>query len=252
MEVARVASLRGHKVTLYEKENKLGGLVNIASAHPRLYTRDLYNIVTYLQGQMKKLGVELCLGQEVKEGQLKGLEVAVLATGSKPLLPSLPGMELSLCMSNDQYLKGKPKLGKRIIVVGTAYGTETALSLAREDKEVVLLEEAEGYIWPPYMHDPLRQEVLKNYINEQKSLTLLFNTRVSSITKTGLSYRASSGKEAFIEAEHIIFAQDRKPENSLAKSLKASSEEFYQIGDCISPRTIGHAIEEAAYTGRRF
>ena len=91
MEAARVAALRGHKVSLLTKEPRLGGLLTIAS----LVNTEIYNLNKYLIAQIKKLGVKVILGREVTLSLIDDLkpDAIILATGATPLLPDIPGID---------------------------------------------------------------------------------------------------------------------------------------------------------------
>ena len=95
MESARVAALRGHRVTLFEKERKLGGLLHLAEMIKGSQVEDLGSIVRYQKTQLAKLGVNVHLGTELTQSEIETLnpDVVVLATGGVPLPPDIPGIE---------------------------------------------------------------------------------------------------------------------------------------------------------------
>ena len=94
METARVAALRGHEVTLYEKESELGGQLNIAAKAPG--RADFTEVPRYYILQMKLLNVEVHLGTEVTAEMVKekNPDAVVVATGSLPEKPFLPGSDM--------------------------------------------------------------------------------------------------------------------------------------------------------------
>lgn len=262
METARVCTLRGHSVTLYEKENRLGGLVNLASAHPRLYTRDLYNIVEYLSTQLEKLSVSVHQGTEVTPEMIEDLnpDVVVVATGSRPSVPAIPGIDGSNVVTLDDYLDKKAKVGKKVAVIGGRHGAEVAVSLAREKKDVVLIESSDqifdlvslatvGVPDPPYMWDVMRILLLQGFFKEDgvKEMT---GIEVKGITPDGVQVLGKDGKEDTIEADTVIVASGRESNRDLISSLRGKVKEIYEIGDCVKPRSIKEAIDDANYVAR--
>jgi len=278
MEAARVAQLRGHKVALYEKGEILGGLVNIASAHPRLYTRDLRNIVDYLIYEIERLGIKVELGKEITRELIDTLkpDVVIVATGSRPLIPEIPGIENPDVMIQDDYLRKKTKVGEKVVIIGGNDGAETAVSLARGKKEVTLVEESGDIAWPIYICDPMRQAWLCRYLKEA-GVRVFARAKVTEITDEGVKivyneeeiptpdFRNMSvagkrvevvdkewkGEPLTIEADTVIIAPGRVSNKELTQSLRDKIEELYEIGDCVEPRSIYWAIKEAAYIARQ-
>jgi len=92
MEAARVSALKGHEVQLYEKENRLGGALNMASAIPG--KEKLRWIIEYYAYKLPRLGVRLKLGQVLgrREVEKQKPDVIIVATGSKPVIPEIPSV----------------------------------------------------------------------------------------------------------------------------------------------------------------
>ena len=127
MEAARVATLRGHEVTLYERNSELGGNLLIASAAPGkdkiLWVRD------YLASQVKKLKVKIELNADVSLELVEKVkpDVVVLATGSTPMIPEIPGADSRKVINAWEVLSGKAKIdGEKVVVIGgSMVGCET-------------------------------------------------------------------------------------------------------------------------------
>lgn len=250
MEAARVAALRGHEVVLFEKSQKLGGLVStVASQIPRLNTRDLNNIVTYLTKQLQKLpNVTVKLGCEasVETISQEKPDVVILATGSEPVIPEVPGIGSSKVITLDKYLSEKCAVGEKVVVVGGHNGAETAVSLAREGKKVAIVEESTKIAEPPYI-TPLasRHWLLLDYVKEE-GIEVFTQAKLKEIVGTGVVIVDKDGKEHTLEADTIIIAGERRAKNELYSQLRASVPEVYCVGDCVAPRKIFEAIHEAA------
>ena len=252
MEAGRVAALRGHDVSLWESEGRLGGLVNLAAALPRLFTHELSNIVEWLSGQLRQLPVNIQLNKEASAELIEQFqpEVVILAVGSQIALPQIPGINRASVITLDQYLAGKARVGEKVAVIGAAYGTEVAVSLGREGKKVTVLEEGgpEQMFAAPYM-DVIRMVALPKLVQEHQ-VPILAGIKVKEITEKGVRYTTQEGKEEALEADNIILALRRQPRAELSKALKGKVKELYEIGDCCAPRRILSAIHDGAYTAR--
>jgi 2,4-dienoyl-CoA reductase-like NADH-dependent reductase (Old Yellow Enzyme family)/thioredoxin reductase len=257
MQAAVTLAERGHKVSLYEKDERLGGLVRfVSSAHPGLNTRDLRNIIDYLLVQLEKTkGITLHLRTEVTREMVERAkpDAIVVATGSEESIPEVPGVSLGKVFTNEHYLRagGNVPVGRRVVVIGGNFGAETALSLANEGKEVVMVEESDSINRPIYIQDIYsRGFMLDGLIERSGKVRVLINTKPIEITETGVIVENREGKMT-IKCDSVIVALDRKPKNSLYDGLKGMASEVYAAGDCVAPRDIFHAIHDAAYVARK-
>jgi len=251
MEAARIAALRKHQVLLYERQERLGGLVNLAANIPRLYTRDLYNIVQYLVHQLRILGVRIELGKEVTLDLVKqlGPEVIILATGSRFIWPHIPGIDHPWVMGLSDYVSRSRPVGDRVVVIGGHEGAEIAVSLAREKKEVTLVEETDNIAQPFYMYDILRQGMLMDFIQKEE-VRVLTKTRVKEILPGQVLLQEASGQERSLPADTVVVAYGRQSNRELAEELQKAGLSFYEIGDCVEPRSIAEAIDDGSYVAR--
>ncbi len=248
MEFARVATLRGHKVTIYEKGNELGGAVcSVASRIPKLNTHDLMNSVIYLGAQLKKLGVKTILGKGVTPDSVAGIDAdaVVLATGSVPAVPAIPGISGRNVVMLDDYLKNQPEVGRRVVVLGGGHGWETAVSLAKEGKETTLVEESSDTGDAPYITRMRRPALV--FFGREAGLNILTGAKVHEINDYGVVVTDRTGKTRLLPADNVIIALNRLPNNPLKRALEGQSKEFYSIGDCVAPM---HAME-AIHSGSR-
>lgn len=252
MEAARVAALRGHQVTLWEREKHLGGLTNRAAALPRLYVKELANVIEWLPDQLKRLLVQVETGKEATAQAVEAFQAdaVVLATGSRPVpldLPIAPGPQV---ITLDEYLAGGVQVGQRVTVIGGAHGSEVAVSLGREGKTVTLLESGppELIASAPYM-DMVRRVVLQGYLQEAK-VNVLTQVKVKGITSEGVELTHADGRQEMVAADTVIAALERRADNQLAQQLRGKVAELYQVGDGVEPRRMAAAIHEAAFWAR--
>jgi 2-enoate reductase len=248
MEAARVAALRGHQVTLYEKGDHLAGNI------PRVYTREVNNIAEWLSTQLHKLQVPVELGVEVTPALVEQVrpEVVILATGSRPFIPDVPGVQGQGVITLDDYLKKRPEVGSTVIVWGGDYGCEIALSLARQGKTVTLVSETDQIAVPPYMTQPetaVRQGVLLDSL-EQAKVNIKRRCQVKQIVPGGMIVRTDSGEET-LEANTIIIALRRLSLDNLFQDLLARGLPVYKVGDCVEPQNILEAVHTAYRVGQQ-
>jgi NADPH-dependent 2,4-dienoyl-CoA reductase/sulfur reductase-like enzyme len=256
MEAADIAASRGHDVTLFEKSDRLGGLVNVSAAIPRVYTRELGQIARQLAERMQKAGVKVQLGKEATADDVLALkpDVVVIATGSVPVTSDLPGAGKPHVFTQEEYIEETPPLGNNVVVLGVL-GAELGLGLAREGKRVVLLDEHPEPDMTvlinntPYLHDQWRSQLLMEMIHEEPNLHIRTGAKAKAITDEGVlfNYKDLSWEE-LAPADNVILALGRRPVRELADALKAAGVEVREVGDCVEPRTIWNAIHEGAFT----
>jgi len=245
MEVARAATLRGHQVSLYEKGEALGGRVSsMASKIPRVQTRDLRLCVGWLKRQMKNLEIPVMLETEVTPSLVEKEKpgVVVLATGSVLILPQLPGVDKGNVLTIDDYLIDGKEIGERVVIIGGQHGSEVALSLARRGKRVTIMEERGAIALAPYLLS--RRGVLLKYISEA-GIEVLTRTGLKEINQRGVIVVDGEGNERSKEADSVLFALDRSPDDALEERLKEKVPEIHKVGDCHRPLHTLHAFHSA-------
>ncbi len=268
MEAARVAALRGHDVTLYEKENHLGGSMPVAATIKGLDIEDLPAIVRYLNMQMTRLGVKINLGKEVNRALIERIkpDVLILATGGLYSIPDIPGIDSPKVVKAadlNRRLKGflrffSPRLliwatklwmpiGKNVVIIGGGiHGLQTAVFLVKRGRKVTVLETAEK----------MGKMVIENHKVRlfgwlaQKGVTLYPGVRYDGITDKGLTITTKEGEKKTLSADTILPALPMVPDTELIKSLKGTVPEIYQIGDCGDPALIIDAIGDGSRIGR--
>ncbi|MBI4595032.1 MAG: FAD-dependent oxidoreductase [Candidatus Tectomicrobia bacterium] len=254
MEAARVATLRGHEVNLYEKSEQLGGAVaSMASAFPRLYTRDLYNIVEYLQGQMNRLEVKVELKSEVTVSLIeeKQPDAIVFASGAETYKPELSWMSSPKVFFLEDYLRQQSLPGERVVIVGGHHGCEAAVSLAREKKKVTIVEESDALAMTPYIYI-VRRIALLRYVEKEK-VAVLSRTKIKEMNENKLVLLGQDGRQQSLEFDSILIALGRNPNRHLINAIneKWPGLETYEIGDCREPRNIMAAVHEGFRAGQQ-
>jgi 2,4-dienoyl-CoA reductase-like NADH-dependent reductase (Old Yellow Enzyme family)/thioredoxin reductase len=250
MEAARVAALRGHEVSLYEKGETLGGRVtSMAGAIPNVNTSDLMLGVKWLRQQMDVLKIPVALQTQITPElvEKEKPDAVVLATGSVSGSPGIPGMDKAHVLTVDDYLADRKEPGDKVAVIGGQHGAEVALSLARAGRTVTVIEEKKAIALAPYLLT--RRFVLLGYIKEA-GIEVLTRASVREINEGGVVVVGPDGKERTIEADSVLLALERLPDDGLEEQLKSMVAEIYKVGDCDRPLHTFHAFHSANRVAR--
>jgi 2,4-dienoyl-CoA reductase-like NADH-dependent reductase (Old Yellow Enzyme family)/thioredoxin reductase len=247
LEAARVAALRGHQVTLWERENKLGGRL-LEASKPK-HKRDMRPFAPWLSRQVVKLGVKVQLGKEatVKSVLAAKPDVVITATGGDPLYPAIQGIKKPNVVTAIDVLLGKVKVGESVVVIGGAQpGLDVALFLAEEmGKKVTIISRQPEIAREIFEID--RGHILIAFADHGgKCLT---NTETKKITDNGIIVINKEGKEQAIKADTVVLARGLTPRNKLYEALLGKVPELYNIGDSKEPRVIMNAVHEGFYAG---
>jgi NADPH-dependent 2,4-dienoyl-CoA reductase/sulfur reductase-like enzyme len=246
MQAALTAAERGHEVILCEKSGKLGGAIRCEKNVP--FKR---NMELYLERQEKAIrnsGIDLRMNTEVTPELAKQLkaDVIIAATGAKPVKPKIPGIDGKIVESAENAYLHPEILGEKVCILGAGLvGLELAIYLAMQGKQVQVLE------LMPQLNDGgnflhaigLRAELKK------QGVKVAYETKAAEIRDGGVLAQSKDG-EVFFPANKVIYAVGQRAESEAAMSLRFCAPEFYQIGDCLSPRNITCAVSEAFHTAR--
>ena len=250
MEAARVAAMRGHRVSLYERETRLGGQLDVASRPPN--NHPIQRLSEYLIGQIGGLGVEIHTGVTVTPQLVaeKNPDVVVVATGSNPILPDVPGLGHNHVVLAADVLEKKVKTGQRVVVIGGGLvGMDTSLVLAQEGKQVILVEMLPRIGANANVFELLF--LMERFID--LGVQVLTNTKLLSIHPGGVTVvmteLTSENEVIFIRADTVVMAIGYRASQDLAQELEKSGRPIYVIGDCREPRKIIDAIHEGFQVG---
>ncbi|MCF6158946.1 MAG: FAD-dependent oxidoreductase [wastewater metagenome] len=278
MEAARVLALRGHKVTLYEKKDQLGGQLRYACIPPG--REEVQNIITYLEKQVMKHNVDLKIGKEadVRILQEEHPDAVVVATGGRPITPDIPGVSGKNVYSATGILEGNVPLGKDVVIIGGGtIGCEVALYAAKQgamrpevacfllkhkvitaqdvityttkgNRNVTILEMKRkvGGGFGISTRWIILQELKDAEVHEITNIKVkevIENDNESGKRQGGVIYE-KDGREHFIKADTVIIAAGYSPDNELQKHIGEKFSEIYSVGDCVKVRTALEAIHE--------
>jgi len=240
LEAAMVAALRGHRVTLWERSARLGGLMVAASVPD--FKQDMRSLIEYLSTQVNKLGVEVHFMKEatLELVQQFNPEVVIVAVGAASIIPDIPGAKGDNVLSAVDLLLGNREPGETVVMAGgSAVGCETAAYLARKGKKVTVV--ARRGLIPEGMNANSRTGLL-NLVKES-GVEVLTATKLVEIGETGAIVDTDSGKRE-LKADSIVLALGLQVESTLRGDLEGKVPELYAVGDCVEPRKILNAIWE--------
>lgn len=228
LEAARVAALRGHDVTLFEKTTSLGGQLNIACVPPRKEemrraTQDLIHAVC-------NAGVHLCMGQTRTAEQLKdaGFEAVINAVGAHSAAPRIPGIDGVNVADAWKVLAGEQQVYGTVAVIGGGMvGCETAEYLAARGCKVSVIEMMDKIAAGESTTIlPTLLENYKTYGVEQYP-----SHKVKEFRMDAVVCENKDGAEVTIPCDHIVLAMGARSNAFDAAALEAANIPVYSIGD---------------------
>jgi 2,4-dienoyl-CoA reductase-like NADH-dependent reductase (Old Yellow Enzyme family)/thioredoxin reductase len=244
MQAAITATERGHKVTLYEKSDSLGGLLKVADRDPIKYLHKKYK--DYLVLQVKKLGVDVKMNTEATPALLEATrpDVILVASGSNHIIPNIPGVNRSNVLTAVAAHQRGAQIGQKVVIIGgNLVGCETALYIKQLGKHVTIVEMTErlhadaNFAIEPSISAHLEQGV-----------TCLANSKCTTISDQGVHISKTSGETEIIPADTVILAVGMRSNSETYQSMMNSAVMVVPIGDCIKPATIQQASRTGYYT----
>jgi 2,4-dienoyl-CoA reductase (NADPH2) len=269
LEAARVAAMRSHGVTLYDRLTRIGGLLPIAALVKGTELEDLPAMVKYFKRQLKKLGVKTVLGKDMTAADILKMapDVVIIAGGGVPAVLDIPGISRpSVVSSAELHRKLKfflrfigPKtlrwltrfylpVGKKVVIIGgSLHGCELGEFLTKRGRRVTIVEKSatlgQGMV-----------DVIQAYLFDwfrKRGVTLISGVKeYVEIDDKGLTIINKGGEKQTIPADTIIPTLPLLPDLALFASLKGKAPEVYAVGDCQEPLLIADAISQGMETAR--
>ena len=251
LEAARMAAIRGHRVVLFEKTAELGGQVLLAARAPA--RAEYAGIVRFLSAQVRKLGVELRLSREATAPAVlaEHPDAVVVATGSHPFLPPVPGGDGKHVVTDRDVLAGEAKVGANVVVVDDVH-TQQALSTA----ELLLTQGKRVEVISPLFYvgqdigvtsiAPLYKRLFTG------GVVLTPGTELRAVEGSAVIVaNVYSGLERRIEGvDTVVLSAGSRSTDSLYRALKGRVRDLYAVGDCVAPRGVHQAILDATRVAR--
>ena len=228
LEAARVAALRGHDVTLFEKTTSLGGQLNIACVPPR--KEEMRRAAQDLIHAVCNAGVHLCMGQTRTAEQLKeaGFEAVINAVGAHSAAPRIPGIDGVNVADAWKVLAGEQQVYGTVAVIGGGMvGCETAEYLAARGCKVSVIEMMDKIAAGESTTIlPTLLENYKTYGVEQYP-----SHKVKEFRMDAVVCENKDGAEVTIPCDHIVLAMGARSNEFDAAALEAANIPVYSIGD---------------------
>lgn len=253
LETARVAASRGHSVTLYERGPELGGQTLIAARAP---SRDGFlDLARYQVGQMKLLGVDVRLNAEATSEMIlaQGPDAVVIATGSTPFIPDIPGADGPNVSEVRQVLDGEVAIGHNVVIIAGELGMQalgTADFLAEQGKKVEILHPY-NVVTPMTVEPNTRMAVYRRLYQNGAVVTL--DTGVRRIEgSTVVAFNTLTNQERRIPGvDSVVIAYGGTPDDSLYRALKDRVKEIHLVGDAHTIRKLHFITMDGATVGRQ-
>ncbi|WP_397541760.1 FAD-dependent oxidoreductase [Roseovarius salis] len=265
LSAAMTAAARGHDVTLFDRDTRIGGQLNMAREIPG--KEEFHGLVSWYETMMAEHGIRLKLGQDVTPARLDGFDEVIVATGVLPRDPGIPGQDGDNVLSYADVLRGKAPVGPRVAIVGAGgIGFDVAEFLVHEGTSpTVKLDEwqAEWGVCDPARHrsglcpegprpdPPARQVTLLQRKAERpgkrlgkttgwihrlslrmKQVEMIPGVNYERIDADGLhiSFGESRENPRLIEADTVVLCAGQLSERSLADALEAAGRDVHVIG----------------------
>jgi 2,4-dienoyl-CoA reductase-like NADH-dependent reductase (Old Yellow Enzyme family)/thioredoxin reductase len=242
MQAALLASKRGHEVVLYEKDDTLGGQLKISSIAP--CKEEMEEALKYIKYMLRKTNARVILNKAPTNEEIlsHNPEAVIVALGSRPSFPKVPGIDLPLVYDVRRVYEGVVDLGRNVVIVGGGdIGCETADLLAEKGMDVTIVEALEEVLHR--MKEIPKQELLKRLNNQ--NVTILTSTELMAVETGKVIVQTKDGAREELAADSVIFSTGAAPADSLAETLEGSVEEVYVVGDAKEPGNLGQALRDA-------
>lgn len=247
LNAAWVAAKRGHDVHLYEKQVFLGG--QLVPGSRTAYKREMQSLINFQKKQVELNGVTCHLGLNVTADTVQEAnpDVVILATGSKPILPPVEGIDGETVTTFDIVLNGKNQENQQTVVIGGgATGCEVAFHLSDGGSPVTIVE-----MMPKIGGDleAITKKILIRKLKEN-NVRILTEHHLLRMDKNGVIVAGPDEIEKKIEADRVVVAIGILPDDTIHQKIRDLGFETHVIGDCLKPRSAKAAIFEGAKIGR--
>lgn len=245
MKAAITAAERGHKVTLFEKSNALGGLQRHTDYCPLKWSFKDYK--DYLINQVEKAGIDVHLKTDATPEMIKskGFDAVLVALGAEPFIPNIPGADgENVYDILDAYAREK-SMGKNVVLIGGGdFGTEAGISLAKAGHNIIALTSADEMMTSG-PHDRIAQIDL--YQN-MENFSYIVKATVTGISGDKVNYKDADGNEKSVKADSVVIYAGLKPRQQEALKFSDSAKQVLLLGDCTGHNgTIQKTIRSAFF-----
>jgi len=247
MEAARVASIRGHKVTLFEATDKLGGALKSGSV-PK-FKDDDKRLIKWYEHQMELLNVNILLNKRASKEDIdaENPDVVFVAEGSNAIVPKIEGIEKAV-MAED-ILSGKVTMENNAVIVGGGLvGSELALYYANNGKKTTIVEALDDILRLGNPLPPMNEFMLRELLEFNK-VAIKAGRKLAKINTNSIEMISDSGTEE-MKCAQVVLAIGYRSNNTIYNAIKNEYPEVYNLGDSQKVRNIKGAVWDAYEVAR--
>jgi len=238
MKAAIILAERGHRVTLFEKEDRLGGVLNILDGVS--FKWPVTNFKNYLVRQVDKHNIEVRLNTAPTREELEAAEfdTVVVGVGASPVIPRIPGIKgKNVITAIDAYKDPSRVKGNVVVIGGGEIGVECAMYMCDLGHKAKVLEMADKLAQdstPIHFYTMFR----KAWEDRKPKFSSEVNAKVTKVDAKGVHYKDKNGKEKVVPADTVIVAVGMKANVDEAFALNGCKYESFNIGDCVKAGNI--------------
>ena len=237
MKAALVLVERGHKVTIYEKNEFLGGQLKHADFGS--FSWPLKNYRDYLIRQVKKAGIEVLLNTKATPEMIKNkaYDAVLVAVGADPVIPDIPGAKGGNVRTPITVFGGEKNLGKNVVVIGggdildedIVIGVGSGIYLAESGHNVTYLTSRRETVPTFTQHYP---EYIVALYQKLKNITPVTEVVVTGISEGKVTYKDAKGNEKSVQADSVVVSVGRLARREEALKFYGSAPRVINLGDC--------------------
>ena len=232
MKAAITAAERGHRVTLYEKSDSMGGLQQHTDF--TAYKWSYKNFKDYLINQVKKAGIETNLRTTATPEMIKakGYDVVLVALGAEPIASNIPGADGKNVFNILSVYSNKDALGKNVVLIGGGlFGTETGLCLVKEGYRVTELT-SEKQLIPEEFIGSHNREIQIDIALNNPDFKFVVEAVATGVSDGKVTYRDATGSEKSVQADSVVIYSGLRPRMDEAIEFSGSAPQVLLLGDC--------------------
>ncbi len=238
MEAAITAAKRGHTVTLFEKNDRLGGQLLSEQYIP--FKQDMYNFAKVLERRLKETNAEIRLNTEITAEDVAKLkaDVVMVAIGATPVIPPIEGIDSPKVAGLLALHSKEPQVGQKVVILGGGLvGSEAAIYLDGLGKDVTVVEMKDDWAADSYF---MHKNAMNIYIRNSR-IKIYTDTMAKAVTEEGLTCETKDG-ELLLEADTILLAAGMKTDQEIVNSFYNTADRVFMIGDCVKPGRVLEAV----------
>lgn len=243
LTAAHEAARLGHHVTLFEKEEELGGQLRYASKPP---FKEIYaEWIKWLVSEVRHKKVDIKLNMKVTASLIEQEkpEAVIIAWGGEKIIPQIPGIDRPIVCDAWQILSGEAKPGAQIVIIGGGLiGMETADFLSQKGAKVTIIEALKR---SPVLKITSHGYMLHKRLKENQ-VNFIFKATPQEIGEDYIIISIEGHEKKLAPIDQVVIAVGLQPRNGLAEFLKAHGYQYFVVGDARQPRRIIEATEEGA------